>query len=177
MLGNVGGSLIQWCHGIVVAWASVVWSYVFLWLGGFLHNKSCLLRGAPRTPLVCILLCSSLPLSYACLATLRVDFFKGLRVQSLAVRNGVVRSLTRSVFVAEVTRRYKVSPTPLFMLPVFRDHDPLHEVSGVKVPRPASPFITHETSIVIRRDGGCCISWQLYGWVYWYFDLVRCKVM
>ena len=33
-------------------------------------------------------------------------------------------------------------------------------LSGVKVPRPASPFITHETPIVNRRDGGCCISWQ-----------------
>ena len=31
------------------------------------------------------------------------------------------------------------------MVPVFRDHNPLHEVSSVKVPRPASSFITHET--------------------------------
>ena len=36
------------------------------------------------------------------------------------------------------------------MLPVFRDHDPLHEVSGVKVPRPASPFITHETPMLLE---------------------------
>jgi hypothetical protein len=27
----------------------------------------------------------------------------------------------------------------------------LHEVSGVKVPRPASPFITHETSMLFER--------------------------
>ena len=56
--------------------------------------------------------------------------------------------MTCSVCVAEVTRGYRVSPTPLFMLPVNRDHDPLHEVSGVKVPRPASPFITHETPVL-----------------------------
>jgi hypothetical protein len=55
--------------------------------------------------------------------------------------------LTNSVGVAEVTRGYRVSPTPLFMLPVNRDHEMLHEVSGVKVPRPASPFITHETPL------------------------------
>ena len=36
------------------------------------------------------------------------------------------------------------------MLPVFRDHETLHEVSGVKVPRPASPFITHETSMLFE---------------------------
>ena len=30
----------------------------------------------------------------------------------------------------------------------FPDHDPLHEVSGVKVPRPASSFITHETIVL-----------------------------
>ena len=34
------------------------------------------------------------------------------------------------------------------MLPVFRDHEALHEVSGVKVPRPASSFITHETIVL-----------------------------
>ena len=36
------------------------------------------------------------------------------------------------------------------MLPVFRDHEALHKVSGVKVPRPASPFITHETSMLFE---------------------------
>ena len=40
----------------------------------------------PVSPLVCIFLCSSLPLSFACLATLRVDFFKRLRIQLLNVR-------------------------------------------------------------------------------------------
>ena len=34
------------------------------------------------------------------------------------------------------------------MLPVSQDHETLHEVSGVKVPRPASPFITHETIVL-----------------------------
>ena len=107
------------------------------------------------------------PVSYACLATLRVDF----------LRNGDFRSLTRSMYVAEVTRGYRVSPTPLFMLRIIPDHDPLHEVSGVKVPRPANPFITHETIVVTSGDGGCCISWQLYGWVGWYSDLVWYIVM
>ena len=36
------------------------------------------------------------------------------------------------------------------MLRIFPDHDPLHEVSGVKVPRPASPFITHETPMLLE---------------------------
>ena len=105
------------------------------------------------------------PASYACLATLRVGFFKVLRIQQLDLRNGNIRSLTCSVCVAEVTRGNRISPNPLFMLRIIPDHDPLHEVSGVKVPRSASPFITHETPSVTWRDGGCCISWQLYGWV------------
>ena len=32
----------------------------------------------------------------------------------------------------------------------FQDHDPLQEVSSVKVPRPASPFITHETTLGVE---------------------------
>ena len=36
------------------------------------------------------------------------------------------------------------------MFRIFPDHDPLHEVSGVKVPRPASPFITHETPMLLE---------------------------
>ena len=36
------------------------------------------------------------------------------------------------------------------MLRIFPDHDPLHEVSGVKVPRPASPFMTHETPMLLE---------------------------
>ena len=36
------------------------------------------------------------------------------------------------------------------MLPVFQELETLHEVSGVKVPRPASPFITHETSMLFE---------------------------
>ena len=34
------------------------------------------------------------------------------------------------------------------MLPVFQELETLHEVSGVKVPRPASSFITHETIVL-----------------------------
>ena len=69
--------------------------------------------------------------------------------------------------VAEVTRRYKVSPTPLFMLRIFPDHDPLHEVSGVKVPRPASPFITHETPMLLEGmavavSRGTCMDELVY---------------
>ena len=36
------------------------------------------------------------------------------------------------------------------MVPVFRDIEVLHEVSGVKVPRPASPFITHELRLLVE---------------------------
>ena len=58
--------------------------------------------------------------------------------------------MTCSVHVAEVTRGIRISPNPLFMLRIIPDHDPLHEVSGVKVPRPASPFITHETPMLLE---------------------------
>ena len=34
------------------------------------------------------------------------------------------------------------------MFRIIPNHDPLHEVSGVKVPRPASSFITHETIVL-----------------------------
>ncbi len=37
---------------------------------------------------------------------------------------------------------------PLFKLPQNRELEALHEVSGVKVPRPASSFITHETIVL-----------------------------
>jgi hypothetical protein len=43
------------------------------------------------------------------------------------------------------------------MLRIVPDHDPLHEVSGVKVPRPASPFITHET-IVLPMEMAVAVS-------------------
>ena len=78
--------MVSWSHEILKMGRRL------LWLDGYCHNNSCLLRGAPRLP--SILLCSSLPLSSVCLATLRVDF----------LRNGDFRSLTRSVGVAEVTR-------------------------------------------------------------------------
>ena len=67
----------------------------------------------PGSPLVCILLCSSLPLSYACLATLRVDFFKVLRIQQPHLRNGYFRSLTCSVCVAEVTQVNSIAVSPI----------------------------------------------------------------
>ena len=43
------------------------------------------------------------------------------------------------------------------MLRIFPDHEPLHQVSGVKVPRPASPFITHET-IVLSMEMTVAVS-------------------
>jgi len=46
--------------------------------------------------------------------------------------------------------RLTVFQYPLFNVPVFRDIEALHEVSGVKVPSPASPFITHETSMLLE---------------------------
>ena len=53
------------------------------------------------------------------------------------------------------------------MLPVFQDHETLHEVSGVKVPRPASPFITHETSMLfegmaVAVSRGTCMDELIY---------------
>jgi hypothetical protein len=48
--------------------------------------RHALSRRSPFPSFVCILLCSSLPLSFACLATLRVDFFKVLRIQYLDVQ-------------------------------------------------------------------------------------------
>jgi hypothetical protein len=44
-------------------------------------TNSASIEALPFPLSVCILLCSSLPLSYACLATLRVDFFKVLIIQ------------------------------------------------------------------------------------------------
>ncbi len=44
-------------------------------------------------------------------------------------------------------------------------------LSGVKVPRPASPYITHET-ILTDGNGGCCISWQSKEYEGVYFALV-----
>ncbi len=47
--------------------------------------------------------------------------------------------------VAEVTQVNSISVSPI---PI--KSGALHEVSGVKVPRPASPFITHETSMLFE---------------------------
>jgi hypothetical protein len=57
------------------------------------------------------------------------------------------------------------------MLPVFQDHEALHEVSGVKVPRPASPFITHETSMLfegmaVAVSRGKCMKGVIYIWLF-----------
>ncbi len=48
---------------------------------------------------------SSLPFSFACLPTLRVEFLK----------SWLLSPLTRSVFVGEVTQGSRISPTPLFI--------------------------------------------------------------
>ena len=57
--------------------------------------------------------------------------------------------LTCSVRVAEVTQVNSISVSPI-QAPGFPDLEALHEVSGVKVPRPASSFITHETIVLPR---------------------------
>ena len=53
---------------------------------------------------------------------------------------------------------------------LFRDIETLHEVSGVKVPRPASPFITHETSLsegmAVAVSRGMCMD-ELIGISTW----------
>jgi hypothetical protein len=54
-----------------------------------------------------------------------------------------------------VTQVNEISLTPLFKLPEIRLLDPLHEGSGVKVPRPASPFMTHETPSLV---GGMAVA-------------------
>jgi hypothetical protein len=53
------------------------------------------------------------------------------------------------------------------MLPVFQELETLHEVSGVKVPRPASPFITHKTIVLpmgmaVAVSCGKCIYELVY---------------
>ena len=52
---------------------------------------------------------------------------KGLRVQLLGLRNGDIRSLTRSVGVAEMTEGERYLPPPLFKLPENQDHELPHE--------------------------------------------------
>src|SRR5688572_29015815 len=88
--------------------------------GRFLPQQSLpLTRRSPFPSLSafsCVLL-SRYP--FACLATLRVDFFKVLRIQQLNVRYEQFSTLTCSVCVAEVTRGYRISPTPLVMLRIF----------------------------------------------------------
>ena len=88
-------------------------AYYFRFLPVFTHNKSCLLRGAPRFPSYLHSPVFFSPVSFACLATLRVDFFKVLSIQYLESRNGYIRSLTCSVCVAEVTRVNIVSVSPI----------------------------------------------------------------
>ena len=89
-----------------------------------------------RLPSCSLFSCFFSPVSYACLATLRVEFLK----------YWCFSTLTCSVCVAEVTQvnSISVSPTPA-------KRGALHEVSSVKVPRPASPFITHETRRYVGR--------------------------
>jgi hypothetical protein len=51
----------------------------------------------------------------------------GLRVQSLDIRNGDIRSLTRSVGVAEIMGGVRYVPPPLFNIPENRDIELPHE--------------------------------------------------
>ena len=53
------------------------------------------------------------------------------------------------------------------MLRIMPEHKPLHEVSGVKVPRPASSFITHETiglpmGMTVAVSRGKCMDELVY---------------
>jgi hypothetical protein len=84
-----------------------------LCLVGFSHNNLRLFLGAPLSPLTTHSPVFFSPVSYACLATLRVDFFKVLRIQQLDLRNGNIRSLTCSVGVAEVTQVNIFSVSPI----------------------------------------------------------------
>ena len=134
-------------------------SYLFRVFAGFQSTTNLASYEAlPVSLLVCILLCSSPPFPMLAQRRCASVFFKVLNFQYLTVRNGYLRSLTCSVCVAEVTRVNIISVSP-----IPTKSGALHEVSGVKVPRPASPCITHETPSVTRRDGGCCISWHVYG--------------
>jgi hypothetical protein len=63
--------------------------------------------------------------------------------------------LTRSVFVAEVTQVKGFLLIPYSRYRKTGSLTRLHEVSGVKVPRPASPFMTHETPILF---GGMAVA-------------------
>ena len=57
----------------------------------------------------------------------------------------MVECLARlSLRLLRLSRTY---PASLFKLLNIQSFDLLHEVSGVKVPRPASPFITYETAL------------------------------
>jgi hypothetical protein len=66
-------------------------------------TNSASIEALPFPLSVWILLYSSPPLSFAFLATLRVDF----------LRNGYFRSLTDSVYVAEVTQVNSISVSPI----------------------------------------------------------------
>ena len=78
-----------WCLDTLVM---ASWLYDFtevacvLWLGGFPHHKDDLNIGAPLSSLSTHSPVFFSPVSYACLATLRVDFFKRLRFQPLDVQ-------------------------------------------------------------------------------------------
>jgi hypothetical protein len=59
--------------------------------------------------------------------------------------------MTRSVFfVAEVSQVKGFLLLPYSSSRISGCLTRLHEVSGVKVPRPASPFITHETTLGVE---------------------------
>ena len=105
------GFLIPWYHGVVVSWCHEVFGYLLFVFGSVKKNVWKL--SSPVNALVDLFSCVLLSLSYACLATLRVDFFKVLSIQYLDVRNGYFRSLTYSVCVAEVTQVNSISVSPI----------------------------------------------------------------
>ena len=129
----------------------------FLWLS---HNESNPLSPPRELPYRFPFSCCFSPVSYACLATLRVDFL---------LRYCVVSALTRSVFVAEVTQVNKISLTPLFT--------PIESgwpvAWGIRCQSSqASQSIHYPRNHTRCGDGGCCISWQRMEWWNRYSDLL-----
>ena len=95
----------------------------------------------------------ALPLPYSPVSSLPFPLLAYRRCASLFKQTDF-RLPTHSVLVGEVTQVNSIAVSPIH--PAKRD-DPLHEVSGVKVPRPASPFITHVTHETRRYVG----RWRL----------------
>ena len=113
-IGNRCVRKFRWYHGVMV---KVTYRFEvdrnFCGWAVFGTTNSASIEALPFPLSVYILLYSFPPLSFACLATLRVDFFKVLSIQYLNVRNGYFRSLTCSVCVAEVTQVNSISVSPI----------------------------------------------------------------